>query len=74
MNFAAYANFTKSDRQASRLTTTTYQLNLAGMTDWTYTQDNIMLIIGWLDGFSFVQRIWDNEKKEFVEATKELHG
>lgn len=74
MNFAAYANFTKADRQASRLTTTTYQLNLAGMTDWTYTQDNIMLIIGWLDGFSFVQRIWDNEKKEFVEATKELHG
>ena len=74
MNFAAYANATNADRQASRLTTTTYQLNLAGMTDWTYTQDNIMLIIGWLDGFSFVQRIWDNEKKEFVEATKELHG
>lgn len=74
MNFAAYANATNADRQASRLTTTTYKLNLAGMTDWTYTQDNIMLIIGWLDGFSFVQRIWDNEKKEFVEATKELHG
>ena len=74
MNFAAYANATNADRQASRLTTTTYKINLAGMTDWTYTQDNIMLIIGWLDGFSFVQRIWDNEKKEFVEATKELHG
>ena len=74
MNFAAYANATNSDRQASRLTTTTYKINLAGMIDWTYTQDNIMLIIGWLDGFSFVQRIWDNEKKEFVEATKELHG
>ena len=74
MNFAAYANATNSDRQASRLTTTTYKINLAGMIDWTYTQDNIMLIIGWLDGFSIVQRIWDNEKKEFVEATKELHG
>lgn len=74
MNFAAYANATDSDRQSSRLTTTTYQLNLAGMTDWTYTQDNIMLIIGWLDGFSFLQRIWDKDKKEFVEATKELHG
>ena len=74
MNFAAYANATNADRQASRLTTTTYKINLAGMIDWTYTQDNIMLIIGWLDGFSFVQRIWDNEKKEFVEATKELHG
>lgn len=74
MNFAAYANATDSDRQSSRLTTTTYQLNLAGMTGWTYTQDNIMLIIGWLDGFSFLQRIWDKDKKEFVEATKELHG
>lgn len=74
MNFAAYANATDADRQSSRLTTTTYQLNLAGMTGWTYTQDNIMLIIGWLDGFSFLQRIWDKDKKEFVEATKELHG
>ena len=74
MNFAAYANATNADRQASRLTTTTYQLNLAGMTDWTYTQGNIMLIIGWLDGFSIIQRIWDNDKKEFVEVTKELHG
>lgn len=74
MNFAAYANATDSDRQSSRLTTTTYQLNLAGMTDWTYTQDNIMLIIGWLDGFTFLQRIWDKDKKEFMEATKELHG
>lgn len=74
MNFAAYANATNADRQASRLTTTTYQLNLAGMIDWTYTQDNIMLIIGWLDGFTFIQRIWDEDKKEFVETTKELHG
>ena len=74
MNFAAYANATNADRQASRLTTTTYQLNLAGMTDWTYTQENIMLIIGWLDGFSIIQRIWDNDKKEFVAVTKELHG
>lgn len=74
INFAAYANATDADRQSSRLTTTTYQLNLAGMTGWTYTQDNIMLIIGWLDGFSFLQRIWDKDKKEFVEATKELHG
>ena len=74
MHFAAYANATDSDRQSSRLTTTTYQLNLAGMIDWTYTQENIMLIIGWLDGFSFLQRVWDNDKKEFVEVTKELHG
>ena len=74
MHFAAYANATNSDRQSSRLTTTTYQLHLAGMTGWTYTQENIRLIIGWLDGFSFLQRIWDKDKKEFVEATKELHG
>ena len=74
MHFAAYANETNSDRQSSRLTTTTYQLHLAGMTGWTYTQENIRLIIGWLDGFSFLQRIWDKDKKEFVEATKELHG
>ena len=32
MHFAAYANATNSDRQSSRLTTTTYQLHLAGMT------------------------------------------
>lgn len=74
MHFAAYANESNSERQASRLTTTTYQLHLAGMTDWTYTQDNIQLIIGWLDGFSFLQRVWDKEQKKFIEATKELTG
>ncbi len=74
MHFAAYANESNSDRQSSRLTTTTYQLHLAGMTGWTYTQDNIRLIIGWLDGFSFLQRVWDKEQKKFVETTKELTG
>lgn len=74
MHFAAYANATNSDRQASRLTTTTYQLHLAGMTDWTYTEQNMRLIIGWLTGFSFLQRVWDKDKGEFVEVTKELNG
>ncbi len=74
LNFAAYANATNSDRQRSRLTTTTYQLHLAGMTNWTYTQDNIQLILGWLDGFSLLQRVWDKEKKQYVETTKELNG
>lgn len=74
MHFAAYANATNSDRQASRLTTTTYQLHLAGMTDWTYTEQNMRLIIGWLTGFSFLQRVWDNNKGEFVQVTKELNG
>ena len=74
MNFAAYANAADSSRQRSRLTTTTYQLHLAGMTGWTYTQDNIQLILGWLDGFSLLQRVWDKEKKQFVETTKELSG
>ena len=74
MHFAAYANATNADRQASRLTTTTYQLHLAGMTDWTYTEQNMRLIIGWLTGFSFLQRVWDKDKGEFVEVTKELNG
>lgn len=74
MHFAAYANATNSDRQASRLTTTTYQLHLAGMTDWTYTEQNMRLIIGWLTGFSFLQRVWDKDKGEFVQVTKELNG
>ena len=74
MSFAAYANATDADRQASRLTTTTYQLHLAGMTSWTYTQDNIQLILGWLDGFSLLEKVWDKEKKQFVETTKELSG
>lgn len=74
MNFACYANATNSDRQSSRLTTTTYQLHLAGMTGWTYNQNNIRVIIGWLDGFSLMQRVWDKEKKEFVEAPKDLQG
>lgn len=74
MHFAAYANATNSDRQASRLITTTYQLHLAGMTDWTYTEQNMRLIIGWLTGFSFLQRVWDKDKGEFVEVTKELNG
>lgn len=74
MHFAAYANATNSDRQASRLTTTTYQLHLAGMTDWTYTEQNMRLIIGWLTGFNFLQRVWDKDKGEFVEVTKELNG
>lgn len=74
MQFAAYANATNSDRQSSRLTTTTYQLHLAGMTDWTYTQQNIQLIIGWLDGFTLLQKVWDKEQKKFVEAAKELKG
>lgn len=74
MHFACYANAYDADRQASRLTTTTYQLHLAGMTDWTYTQDNIRLIIGWLDGFSLLQQVWDRVQKRFVETTKELHG
>lgn len=74
MHFAAYANATNADRQASRLTTTTYQLHLAGMTGWTYTEANMRLIIGWLTGFSFLQRVWDNTKGEFVEVTKELNG
>ncbi len=74
MHFAAYANETDSDRQSSRLTTTTYQLHLTGMTDWTYTQDNIQLIIGWLNGFSFLQQVWDKEQKKFIQTTKELTG
>lgn len=74
MHFAAYANATNSDRQASRLTTTTYQLHLAGMIDWTYTEQNMRLIIGWLTGFSFLQRVWDKDKGEFVQVTKELNG
>lgn len=74
MHFAAYANATNSDRQASRLTTTTYQLHLAGMTDWTYTEQNMRLIIGWLTGFSFLQRVWDKDKGEFVQVSKELNG
>ena len=74
MHFACYANETDSTRQRSCLTTTTYQLHLAGMTNWTYTQDNMQLIIGWLNGFTMLQRVWDKEKKEFVEALKELEG
>ncbi len=74
MQFAAYANATNSDRQSSRLTTTTYQLHLSGMTGWTYTQQNIQLIIGWLDGFTLLQKVWDKEQKKFVEAAKELKG
>lgn len=74
MHFAAYANATNSDRQASRLTTTTYQLHLAGMTDWTYTEQKMRLIIGWLTGFSFLQQVWDKDKGEFVQVTKELNG
>lgn len=74
MHFAAYANPTNKDRQASRLTTTTYQLHLAGMTDWTYTQDNIRIIIGWLDGFTFRQRVWDKDSKTYKEIDKPLHG
>lgn len=74
MHFACYANETDSTRQCSGLTTTTYQLYLAGMTDWTYTQENMQLIIGWLNGFTMLQRVWDKEKKEFVEALKELEG
>ncbi len=74
MHFAAYANATNADRQASRLTTTTYQLHLAGMTDWTYTEQNMRLIIGWLTGFSFLQQVWDKDKGEFVQVTKELNG
>lgn len=74
MQFAAYANADNSDRQSSRLTTTTYQLHLAGMTDWTYTQQNVQLIIGWLDGFTLLQKVWDKEQKAFVQATKELKG
>lgn len=74
LHFAAYANATDSSRQASRLTTTTYQLHLAGMTDWTYTQDNMRLIIGWLSGFSVLQQVWDEEQKKFVTVNKELTG
>ena len=74
LHFAAYANATDSSRQASRLTTTTYQLHLAGMTGWTYTQDNMRLIIGWLSGFSVLQQVWDEEQKKFVTVNKELTG
>lgn len=74
MHFAAYSNATNSDRQASRLTTTTYQLHLAGMIDWTYTEKNMRLIIGWLTGFSVLARVWDKDKGEFVQVTKELNG
>lgn len=74
MHFAAYANAVDSERQSARLTTTTYQLHLTGMTGWTYTQANIQLIIGWLDGFTLLQKVWDKEKKEFVQAQKALSG
>lgn len=74
MHFAAYANPTNAERQACRLKTTTYVIHLTGMTNWTYNQNNIQLIYGWLDGFTLLRQVWDKDKKEFVEAPKELHG
>lgn len=74
MHFAAYANPTNADRQSSRLTTQTYQIHLAGMTSWTYDQSNIRLIIGWLDGFTLRQHVWDKESKTYKETDKPLHG
>lgn len=74
LHFACYSNETDGTRQASRLTTTTYQLHLAGMTDWTYTQDNIQVIVGWLDGFSMLRDVWDSQHKELIQVVKEFHG
>lgn len=74
MHFAAYANPTNKDRQASRLTTTTYQIHLVGMTDWTYTQDNIQVILGWLEGFTLMRKVWDPATRSFVIQPKPLKG
>lgn len=74
MSFACYANEMNADRQSSRLTTTTYQLHLGGMTGWTYTSDNIRLVIGYLDGFSVLEKVWNKDTKQFEQAVKEFHG
>lgn len=74
MSFACYANASDKDRQASRLSTTTYNLHLGGMTDWTYTQANIRLITGYLDGFSVLAKVWNKETRKFEQAPKEFHG
>lgn len=74
MSFACYANASDKNRQASRLSTTTYNLHLGGMTGWTYTQANIRLITGYLDGFSVLAKVWNKETRKFEQAPKEFHG
>lgn len=51
MHFAAYANPTNPDRQASSYTTPHYTVRLRNMTTWEYGEQNIFEITGKLEGF-----------------------
>jgi len=52
MNFAAYGNFTNTDRQKSVLRTKTYTRYLAGVNDWEITSGNLMMQMGNLSNLS----------------------
>lgn len=61
MSFAAYANPRDEDRQACEYSTTEYTIQLAGMTDWTYTSDNIQFIYGRLKDFTISVRTQERD-------------
>lgn len=58
MNFAAYANPSNTDRQASVYTTTEYTIRLDNMTDWEYSEANIYGISGKLEGFRLGETVF----------------
>lgn len=74
MHFGQIANPSDKNRQSVKISTTTYEIQLCGMTDWNYTSSNIVKVDGMLDGFSMESERWDEIKGEYVSVKKTFEG